>query len=200
MVMRRIPVPKYLRNRCLIRDGYKCLNCGRGINTAIPLPPGVTLDVHHLYGNSHDTPSLETLRTLCSECNRSLQHKLIPLTNEVPKVEITNLDLSPVIEAITKLRSPIKPIEIPFIPYCCDMHCLKYKGDSEQGPLRREQVINQHLERINEQRREQGLPSLETARQYRASLEAMEAPEGKVLGNHDPIKLFEDEISKEDGR
>src|SRR6478735_3169857 len=47
---------------------------------------------------------------------------------------------------------------------------------SEQGPLRREQVINQHLERINEQRREQGLPSLETARQMRQSLEVVPAP------------------------
>jgi hypothetical protein len=140
MGMRRIPIPKYLRNRALMRDGYKCLNCGRGITTAIPLPPGVTLDVHHLLGNSHDLPTLDTLRTLCSECSRSLQSKLIslPLTNEVPKVEITNLDLSPiikaldlspVIEAISKLRPPIKPIDIPFIPYCCDMHCLNYKGD-----------------------------------------------------------------------
>jgi hypothetical protein len=127
--MKRIPVPKYLRNRALMRDGYKCLNCGRGINTVIPLPPGVTLDVHHLYGNPHDPPTLEALRTLCSECNRSLQRKLIPLpiTNEVPKVEITNL--SPVIEAISKLIPPIKPKEISFISYCCDMHCLSYKGD-----------------------------------------------------------------------
>jgi hypothetical protein len=131
--MRRIPVPKYLRNRALMRDGYKCLNCGRGINTAIPLPPGVTLDVHHLLGNSHDLPTLDTLRTLCSECNRSLQSKLIslPLTSEaIPKVEITNLDLSPIIEAISKLRPSIKPKEIPLIPYCYDMHCLSYKGDA----------------------------------------------------------------------
>jgi hypothetical protein len=70
---------------------------------------------------------------------------------------------------------------------------------SEQGSFRREQVINQALERINEQRREQGLPSLETARQYRASLEIAPAPQGKVLSNHDPIKLFEDEIERENG-
>lgn len=127
--MRRVLVPKYLRNRALMRDEYKCLNCGRGINTVIPLPPGVTLDVHHLYGNPHDPATLETLRTLCSECNRSLHRKLIPLPlvkETTPKVEITNLDLSPIIEA---LRPSIKPKEIPFIPYCCDMHCLNYKGD-----------------------------------------------------------------------
>ena len=70
---------------------------------------------------------------------------------------------------------------------------------SEQGPLRREQVINQALERINEQRREQGLPSLETARQIRRGMGIGPAPQGKVLSNHDPIKLFEDEIAKEMG-
>jgi hypothetical protein len=147
MEMGRIPIPKYLRNRALMRDGYKCLNCGRGINTAIPLPPGVTLDVHHLLGNSHDLPTLDTLRTLCSECNRSLQHKLIPLplTNDaVPKVKITNLDLSPVIEAINKLKPPIKPKEIPFIPYCCDMHCLNYKGDVPPWRISRGRVMSEY--------------------------------------------------------
>jgi hypothetical protein len=68
---------------------------------------------------------------------------------------------------------------------------------SEQEPLRRKQVIDQALERINEQRRQQGLPSLEIARQMRAGLEVAPAPEGTVLSNHDPIKLFQDEIGKE---
>jgi hypothetical protein len=126
--MKRIQIPKYLRNRTLMRDGYKCLNCGRGINTAIPLPAGVTLDVHHLYGNPHDLPTIETLRTLCSECNRSLQRKLIPLplTNETPKVQITNLDLAPIIEAINRLKPPIKSKYIPFIQYCNDKSCRTY--------------------------------------------------------------------------
>jgi hypothetical protein len=68
---------------------------------------------------------------------------------------------------------------------------------SEQEPLRRKQVIDQNLERINEQRRAVGLPSLETARQIRKGLEVAPAPQGSVLSNHDPIKLFEDEIKEE---
>jgi hypothetical protein len=70
---------------------------------------------------------------------------------------------------------------------------------NEQEPLRKQQVLDQALERINEQRREQGLPSLEMARQIRKGMEVAPAPQGKVLSNHDPIKLFEDEIAKEMG-
>jgi hypothetical protein len=70
---------------------------------------------------------------------------------------------------------------------------------SELSEHRRKQVINQSLERINERRRAVGLPSLEAARQMRKSLEVAPASQGKVLSNHDPIKLFEDEIAKEIG-
>jgi hypothetical protein len=69
---------------------------------------------------------------------------------------------------------------------------------SEQEPLRRQRIIEQDRERleaqINEQRRAVGLPSLEAARQLRQGLEVASAPQGKVPSNHDPIKLFEDEV------
>jgi hypothetical protein len=61
---------------------------------------------------------------------------------------------------------------------------------SEQEPLRRKQVIDQALERLNEQRRQQGLPSLEMARQMRNSLEVVPAPAKKVVSEYDPMKKF----------
>jgi hypothetical protein len=74
---------------------------------------------------------------------------------------------------------------------------------SEQELGRRERVLNQDRnrleERINEQRRETGLPSLENARQMRKGMEFAQATQGKVLSNHDPIKLFQAEIEKEIG-
>jgi hypothetical protein len=50
---------------------------------------------------------------------------------------------------------------------------------------------------IDEQRREAGLPSLANARQMRKGLEFAQPSVGKVLGNHDPIKLFQTEIENE---
>jgi hypothetical protein len=73
----------------------------------------------------------------------------------------------------------------------------------EQELFRRKQVLEQDKERleaqIDAQRSAIGLPSLETARQIRKGLEVARASEGRVLSNHDPVKLFEDEIAKEKG-
>src|SRR5260370_32583900 len=58
----------------------------------------------------------------------------------------------------------------------------------EQQPLRRQQIIDQDRERlearINEQRREQGLPSLKMARQARESLEFVGREPGKVVSEY----------------
>jgi hypothetical protein len=43
---------------------------------------------------------------------------------------------------------------------------------------------------VNEQRRAQGLPSLETARQIRKGMEVAPAPVGKVVSEWDPMKKF----------
>jgi hypothetical protein len=74
---------------------------------------------------------------------------------------------------------------------------------SEQELFRRKQVLEQDRERleaqIDAQRSAAGLPSLETARQIRKGLEVASASQGKVLSNHDPVKLFQNEIEKEIG-
>ncbi len=65
-------IPLSLRYKVLIRDGGKCVLCGRSAND------GVILHVDHITPYSHGgLTELSNLRTLCQECNIGKSNKFI---------------------------------------------------------------------------------------------------------------------------
>lgn len=70
-----------LRNQVLERDGYTCALCGATAGDPSAYNPGrkVKLHVDHITpGSQEGKPTLENLRTLCSDCNQGRQNIQAP--------------------------------------------------------------------------------------------------------------------------
>ena len=140
----RPPLGK-LRHQILVRDGYRCRECGKSNKEA-------SLDVDHIYPWSKGGPTIEeNLWTLCSECNQAkkdnewkdneieiTRNALSNLEDQVHKAE-KDLESATTEEEIFALKAKIKDFKKNKIP----------KGEAKLTRLRQQE------ERINTERKAQ---------------------------------------------
>ena len=140
----RPPLGK-LRHQILVRDGYRCRECGKSNKEA-------SLDVDHIYPWSKGGPTIEeNLWTLCSECNQAkkdnewkdneieiTKNALSNLEDQVHKAE-EDLESATTEEEIFALKAKIKDFK-------------KNKIPEEEAKLTR---LRQQEERINAERKAQ---------------------------------------------
>ena len=119
---KRKPLPPELRHKILVRDGYRCRECGKSRNET-------SLEIDHIYPLSKGGPTIEdNLWVLCRECNQAkkddvwkdddievTRNELANLENQLREAE-KNLQLSTDDDEIRDYKYKIKKFKTEYIP------------------------------------------------------------------------------------
>ena len=119
---KRKPIPPELRHKILVRDGYRCRECGKSTDET-------SLEIDHIYPLSKGGPTTEdNLWVLCRECNQAkkddvwkddeievTRNELSNLENQLQEAE-KELQLTTDADEIRDYKYKIKKFKTEYIP------------------------------------------------------------------------------------